>query len=204
METVSVLLAICAGNSPGPLNSPHKGQWRGALMFFIYLRLNKRLSKQSWGWWFETLSRPLWSHCNASPTFELFSQRQVVHLLYISEAAEMVNCRVVREIEIFPTPTNTVMILIYHVNSGMQWHWTFDRRLVFSSYFHAHTTHRHLPSRITMTSSWASWRVKSPASRLFILQLIQAQIKENVKASRHWPLWGELTSDRWIRRTRGP
>ena len=29
-----------------PVNSPHKGQWRGALMFF-YLRLNKQLSKQS-------------------------------------------------------------------------------------------------------------------------------------------------------------
>ena len=28
------------------------------------LRLNKRLSKQSWGWWSETLSRPLWRHCN--------------------------------------------------------------------------------------------------------------------------------------------
>ena len=45
-----------------PVNSPHKGQWRGALMFF-YLHLNKRLRKQSWGWWFETLSRPLWRHC---------------------------------------------------------------------------------------------------------------------------------------------
>ena len=32
---------------------------------FFDLRLNKRLSKQSWGWWFETLSRPLWRHCNA-------------------------------------------------------------------------------------------------------------------------------------------
>ena len=28
------------------------------------LHLNKRLSKQSWGWWFETLSHPLWHHCN--------------------------------------------------------------------------------------------------------------------------------------------
>ena len=26
--------------------------------------LNKRLSKQSWGWLFETLSHPLWHHCN--------------------------------------------------------------------------------------------------------------------------------------------
>ena len=29
---------------------------------FFDLRLNKRLSKQSWGWWFETLSHPLWYH----------------------------------------------------------------------------------------------------------------------------------------------
>ena len=28
------------------------------------LRLNERLSKQSSGWWFETLSCPLWRHCN--------------------------------------------------------------------------------------------------------------------------------------------
>ena len=34
---------------------------------FFDLRLNKRLSKQSWGWWFETLSRPLWGHCNGWP-----------------------------------------------------------------------------------------------------------------------------------------
>ena len=31
---------------------------------FFDLRLNKRLSKQSRGWWLETLSRPLWRHCN--------------------------------------------------------------------------------------------------------------------------------------------
>ena len=31
---------------------------------FFDLRLNKRLSKQSWGWWLETPSRPLWRHCN--------------------------------------------------------------------------------------------------------------------------------------------
>ena len=30
---------------------------------FFHLRLNKRLSKQSWGWWFETRSRSLWRHC---------------------------------------------------------------------------------------------------------------------------------------------
>ena len=34
--------------------------------FDVYfdLRPNKWLSKQSWGWWFETLSCPLWRHRN--------------------------------------------------------------------------------------------------------------------------------------------
>ena len=34
------------------------------LWCFLCLRLNKRLSKQSWCWWFETPSRPLWRHRN--------------------------------------------------------------------------------------------------------------------------------------------
>ena len=33
IETFSALLALCAGNSPVTMNSHHKGQWRGALMF---------------------------------------------------------------------------------------------------------------------------------------------------------------------------
>ena len=49
-----------------PVNSPHKGQWRGAFDVFFDLRLNKRLSKQPWGWWFETPTHPLWRHCNGS------------------------------------------------------------------------------------------------------------------------------------------
>ena len=35
METFSALLAICAGIHRSPVNSPHKGQWRGALMFSL-------------------------------------------------------------------------------------------------------------------------------------------------------------------------
>ena len=44
------------------VNSPHKGQWRGALMFSLICALNKWLSKQSWGWWFETSSCSLRRH----------------------------------------------------------------------------------------------------------------------------------------------
>ena len=35
METFSALLAPCADNSPVTGKSPHKGQWRGALMFSL-------------------------------------------------------------------------------------------------------------------------------------------------------------------------
>ena len=33
---------------------------------FFDLRLNKRLSKQPWGWWFETPSLSSWRHCNGT------------------------------------------------------------------------------------------------------------------------------------------
>ena len=56
---------------------------------------------------------------------------------------------------------------------------------------------------ITLTSQWARWLLKPPASRLFTQLFIQAQINENIKASRHWPLLGEFTGDRWIPRTKG-
>ena len=46
-----------------PVNSPHKGQWRGALMFsLIFAWIND--CKQSWGWWFEKPLRSWWRHCN--------------------------------------------------------------------------------------------------------------------------------------------
>ena len=64
METFSALLAICAGNSPVPGEFPAQRPVTRSSGVFFDLRLNKRLSKQSWGWWFETLSCPLWRHCN--------------------------------------------------------------------------------------------------------------------------------------------
>ena len=67
MQTFFALLSLCAGNSPVagelPLQMPVT---RGFDVFFD-LRLNTRLSKRSWGWWFEKPSRSLWRYCNDYP-----------------------------------------------------------------------------------------------------------------------------------------
>ena len=62
META--LLALCAGNSPVTGEFPAKRPVTRSFDVFFDLRLNKRLSKQSWGWWFEMPSCSLWHHCN--------------------------------------------------------------------------------------------------------------------------------------------
>ena len=64
METFSALLAICAGNSPVTGEFPTQRPVTRSFDVYFDLCPNERLSKQSWGWWFETLSSPLWRHRN--------------------------------------------------------------------------------------------------------------------------------------------
>ena len=62
METFFALLALCAGNLPVTGEFPAQKPATPSFNVFFDLRLNEWLSKQSWGWWFETPSRPLWRH----------------------------------------------------------------------------------------------------------------------------------------------
>ena len=66
-KTFSVLLAIRTGNSPVTGEFPAQRSLRRTFDVFLDLRLNKRWSKESWGWWIETPSRPLLRHCNGFP-----------------------------------------------------------------------------------------------------------------------------------------
>ena len=66
METFSTLLAICVGNSPGTGEFPTRRPVTRSFGIFFDLLLNKRLSKQWWGWWFETTSCSLWRHRNVT------------------------------------------------------------------------------------------------------------------------------------------
>ena len=64
MKTFSALLVLCPGNSlvTGEFPSQRPVTWSFGV--FFDLRLNKRLNKHSWSWWFATPSRSLWRHCN--------------------------------------------------------------------------------------------------------------------------------------------
>ena len=39
------------------------------LWCFLWYAPEKNVSKQSWGWWFGTPSRPLWHHCDVAANF---------------------------------------------------------------------------------------------------------------------------------------
>ena len=64
--TFSALLAIFAGNSQVPGEFPAERPVTWSFDVFYDMRPNKRLSKRSRGWWFETPSHPLWRHSNVS------------------------------------------------------------------------------------------------------------------------------------------
>ena len=66
METFSALLTICAGNSPVSGEFPTQRPVTRSFDVFFVLRPNKQLSKQWWGWWFETPSWLLWRHRNVN------------------------------------------------------------------------------------------------------------------------------------------
>ena len=65
MDTFSALLAICEGNSPFPGEFPAQRPVTRIFDVLFDLRPNKQLSKQWWGWWFQTPSCSLWRHRNA-------------------------------------------------------------------------------------------------------------------------------------------
>ena len=71
METFFRVTGHLCGEFTGPRWIPRTKASDAELWCFLWsdLRLNERLSKQLWGWWFETLSHPLWCHRNVKTIF---------------------------------------------------------------------------------------------------------------------------------------
>ena len=68
------------GEFTGPGEFPAQRPVTRSFDVFFDLRLNNRLSKQPWGWWFETPPWWLWRHCNDRETlhvhaFDCYLQR---------------------------------------------------------------------------------------------------------------------------------
>ena len=96
METVSALLAICAGNSPVTGEFPSQRPVTRSFAVFFDLHPNKQLSKQWWGWWFETPPSPLWRHRNGIVTMDLPHNRYTPNYGYsemVSRATRCVWCQ---------------------------------------------------------------------------------------------------------------
>ena len=77
---------VCSGNSPVTGEFPAQMPVTRSFDVFFDLRLNKRLSKQAWGWWLETPSRPLCRHCNdltfrSWQTAILYEQSWKIHFI---------------------------------------------------------------------------------------------------------------------------
>ena len=76
--------SVVQGIHRSPVNSPHKGEWRGALIFSC---LNKQLIKHSRRWWFETPPCPLWRHCNVMLEKRLLGQHHASGYSYFCGSA---------------------------------------------------------------------------------------------------------------------
>ena len=69
------------GECTGPGEFPTQWPVTRSFDVFFDLRLNKRLSEQPWGWWFETPSWSLWRQCNGL-SFQLFNDSFARIILY--------------------------------------------------------------------------------------------------------------------------
>ena len=114
------------GEFTGPGEFP--AQWpvtRGIDVFFD-LRLNERLGKQSWGWWFETLSCPLWRHRNVLGS--LYRARQPCW-------CSMCKLRKVASLHLSAYLANHRSTSWYTYPVHISWY-QWDRRLAFTNHHH--------------------------------------------------------------------
>ena len=113
METFSAFLALCAGNSPVTGEFPTQRPVTRSFDVFFDMHLNKRLSKQSWGWWFETLASSLWRHCNVHAICNI--------VMYRNESKQDLRMKLL-------LPTKVVPCSERPTGRGLRWSVTIDNK----------------------------------------------------------------------------
>ena len=131
MEKYSALLAICAGNSPVPGDFPAQRPVTRSFDVFFYLLLNKRLSKQWRGWWFETPSRQLWRHSNTKMATNISR-----HITNINHSAI---CVWKENVLLYSSMNNVFTVVLFQRAHGgvMVWRWfvMYNKHAMISGYF---------------------------------------------------------------------
>ena len=131
METFSALLAICAGKSP--VNSPHKGQCRGALMFsLICVWINGWVNNREAGdlrrhraHYDVTVMPTRYCWTTGTPVFcEYFgvydSPTQMFHRILVT--LRWVNIKVAGKCRLLITPTSEVLsYMVLRMGIGYKW-----------------------------------------------------------------------------------
>ena len=122
-ENISPLMALCVGNSPvtGEFPSQRPVTRSFDALFDLHL-LNKRLSKQTWGWWFETPSCSLWRHCNGNSDCHIHMNPVPIYpkIVFISFSWSATWSRNLREGTVFQLIINLIIFLVLEY-SGMLW-----------------------------------------------------------------------------------
>ena len=78
VETISALLALCDGNLPLTVDSPHEGPVIRSYYIVINFILSKLLTEQSSGWWFEAQ----WRSWDDATTMSLLPTLQISDLCW--------------------------------------------------------------------------------------------------------------------------
>ena len=97
---------------------------------FFDLRVKERLSKQSWGWWLETPSCPLWRHCNVyglcvdSKFYTSKLQKSMIELIVI-------NCQTKRGKYLRPFSFNCTVSESSYMSTGMYYRLSIYRSYIW-------------------------------------------------------------------------
>ena len=193
------------------MNSPHKGQWRGALMFsVICARINGWVNNREAG----DLRRHR-AHYDVIVMLQLRFNAPNEDHKWLWNLNNGLCCWVAfrfkhwqYELAIWhPTLLLMSSQLIWRLGARYlhlptrylnMTNWRDKIQLCDLRHEHTGTTGNHYSEVI----------MRAMASQITSLTIVHsavyhAQIKENIKAPRHWPLCGKFTGDRWIPRTNG-
>ena len=135
------------------------------------LHLNKLLSKQSRHQWFETSLHSLWQHCNELPKFTA-KYISSMYIIMVSHPQQWL----LGDLSHWKAYSLLNVVVFYHLQRHL---FSSNRKKICHNEHDGISNHRRLDCLLNCL-----FRLRSGS--------------ENIKARRHWPLWGEFTGHQWI------